>query len=80
MIVGFISGTFGVLVSFILTFPISAIIKNLAGGVITTSMAFLTLPNILILIGVSVALTLLAGLSPALMAAKKDPVKALRTE
>jgi len=78
--VGFISGTFGVLVSFILTFPISAIIKKLAGGVITTSMAFLTLPNILILIGVSVALTLLAGLSPALMAAKKDPVKALRTE
>ena len=78
--VGLISGVWGVLVSFILTFPISAIIKKVAGGVITTSMAFLTIPNVLILVGISVVLTLIAGLFPALAAAKKDPVKALRTE
>ncbi len=78
--VGLISGIWGVLVSFILTFPISAIIKKVAGGVITTSMAFLTIPNVLILVGISVVLTLIAGLFPALAAAKKDPVKALRTE
>lgn len=79
-VVGLISGVMGVLISFILTFPISAIIKQVAGGVITTSMAFLTVPNVLILVAISVVLTLIAGLFPALAAAKKDPVKALRTE
>lgn len=78
--IGLTSGVFGVLVSFILTFPISSLIKKLAGGTIKTSLAYLTLPNALIMILISVVLTLIAGLSPALMAAKKDPVKALRTE
>lgn len=78
--VGLISGVLGVTISFILTFPISALIKKLAGGTIKTSLSFLTISNVLILVGISVVLTLIAGLFPALMAAKKDPVKALRTE
>ena len=80
LIIGLVSGTIGVLVSWALTFPISAIIKAVAGGAITTSMAILTVPNALILIAISTILTLISGLVPARIAAKKDPVKALRTE
>ncbi len=79
-IIGFVAGTIGVVVSWILTFPISAIIKKVAGGAITTSMAILTLPNALILIAISTILTLISGLIPSRIASKKDPVKALRTE
>jgi len=80
LIIGFVSGLIGVLVSWGLTFPISAIIKSVAGGAITSSLAILTLPNAITLISISVILTLIAGLIPARMASKKDPVKALRTE
>lgn len=79
-IIGLTAGLIGVIVSFLLTFPISAIIKGVAGGAITTQMAILTLPNAVILVLISVVLTLIAGLIPARIASKKDPVKALRTE
>lgn len=80
LIIGLCSGVLGVLVSFILTFPISAIIKSVAGGTITTNMAVLAPTSALILVVISVVLTMLAGFIPAKMAAKKDPVKALRSE
>ena len=80
LIIGLVSGTIGVLVSWLLTFPISSLIKKVAGGAITSSMAILTLPNALILVAISTILTLISGLVPSRIAAKKDPVKALRTE
>ena len=80
LIIGLVSGSLGVFVSWLLTFPISAIIKAVAGGSITTSMAILTIPNALTLITISTILTLISGLIPSRIAAKKDPVKALRTE
>ena len=79
-IVGISAGLLGVVIAWLLTFPISAIIKNIAGGAITTSMAILTWQAALALIVISTLLTLVAGLIPARIAAKKDPVKALRTE
>ena len=79
-IVGISAGLLGVLIAWALTFPISAIIKNVAGGTITTSMAILTWQASLVLVAISTLLTLIAGLIPARIAAKKDPVKALRTE
>ncbi len=79
-IIGFVSGTIGVLISFMLTFPISSLIKSVAGGAITSSMAILTLQNAITLISISTILTLISGLIPARFASKKDPVKALRTE
>ena len=78
--VGLTAGSLGVLIAWGLTFVISAIIKSVAGGTITTSMAILTWQNAVALIVISVVLTLIAGLVPALIAAKKDPVKALRSE
>ncbi|HPY85995.1 MAG TPA: hypothetical protein PLS20_13320, partial [Ruminococcus flavefaciens] len=78
MLIGFSSGLLGVIISALLTIPINAIIKALAG--ITNLRAVLPLPAALILITISVLLTLISGLIPSRSAAKKDPVVALRTE
>ena len=71
IIIGLISGVFGVALTYILCIPINAVIHSLTG--INNLSAFLP-------ILVSVALTLLSGLIPSRSAAKKDPVVALRTE
>ena len=78
MIIGFASGLLGVLVTCLLCLPINAIIQGLTG--ISTIRAFLPLPAAVILILISIALTLIAGIIPSRSAAKKDPVVALRTE
>ena len=80
LIIGFCSGLLGVVVSYILTFPISAIIKSVSGGSITTNLAILSPLSAVILVAISVVLTVLAGFIPSQMAANKDPVKALRSE
>lgn len=79
-IIGLSAGLIGVIVTFALTFPISSIIASVAGGAVTTRLAVLKVTDMAILIGISVILTLIAGLIPARIASKKDPVKALRTE
>ena len=78
VIIGFASGALGVLVTNLLCIPINAIIQNLTG--IANLKAVLPWETALILIGISVALTLFAGIIPSRSAAKKDPVVALRTE
>ena len=80
LIIGMLAGLLGVLVSFVLTIPINAIIIAVADGAISTNIAVLAPLSALLLILVSVALTMLAGFIPAKMASKQDPVKALRTE
>ncbi len=80
LIIGLCSGILGVMVSFILTFPISAIVKSVAGETFTANIAILSPLSGIILVVISVILTMIAGFIPAKMAAKKDPVKALRTE
>ena len=78
IIIGLISGVFGVALTYILCIPINAVIHSLTG--INNLSAFLPIPAAIVLILVSVALTLLSGLIPSRSAAKKDPVVALRTE
>jgi putative ABC transport system permease protein len=77
LIVGFTAGLIGVFLSYILTLPINAIIVKLVN---IQEIAQLRLPYAVILIAGSMLLTLLAGLIPSRMAARKDPVSALRTE
>lgn len=77
IIIGLFSGLIGVAVSGLLTIPISLILKALTSISGLASLEFL--PS-LILVVVSVSLTFIAGLVPARIAAKKDPVKALRSE
>ncbi|MBO4366505.1 MAG: ABC transporter ATP-binding protein/permease [Clostridia bacterium] len=78
LIVGFCAGMMGILVSVLLCLPINAIIHSASG--IESINAFLPLPAAVILVVISMLLTFLAGLIPAIIAACKDPVLALRTE
>ena len=77
IIVGLTSGIIGVLVSLLLTVPINAIVNHLAG---IPNLAVLPFFGAIALVGISVVLTLIAGFIPARVAAKRDPVVALRSE
>ena len=78
VIIGFTSGTLCVLITYFLCIPINLILHQVTG--INNLNAILPIPVALILIGISVLLTLIAGIIPSKSAAKKDPVVALRTE
>ena len=78
LIVGLAAGVLGSLVSVAATFPINAIIHNLTG--LDDLTAVLPAGAGAILVCISVALTVFAGLMPSRGAAKKDPVEALRSE
>ncbi len=78
LIIGFCSGFIGVGISMLLCIPISAIIRSLSG--ISGITAALNPTSALVLIGISMLLTFIAGLIPARIAAKKDPATALRSE
>ena len=76
-IIGFLAGAFGILISWLLVFPINAIIESLAG---IADMAILPGAGAAALVAISIILTLIAGLIPSRFAAKRDPVEALRSE
>ncbi len=76
-IIGLSAGVFGILATLLLTIPINLIIRSLTDIAAT---AMISVWNALLLVAISVFLTMIAGLIPARMAAKKDPVIALRTE
>ena len=78
VIIGFSSGLIGVVVTYFLCIPISAVMQSLSG--IRNIYAVLPLPAAVVLVGISVLLTLISGLIPSRSAAKKDPVVALRSE
>ena len=78
ILIGFTAGTMGVFLAWILTFPINKIIGNLVEEM--DSIAKFSSIAMLTLIAISVALTLISGLIPSRIAAKKDPVEALRSE
>jgi putative ABC transport system permease protein len=77
VVIGFGSGFVGVAISLLLIIPINLVIEH-----------FADMPNVakldpfaaIFLIAISIVLAVIAGLIPARMAAKKDPVIALRTE
>ncbi len=77
IIVGLISGIIGIGVTVLLTFPINHVIYDLTNVVIQSKVPLIAA---IILILLSVFLTAIAGLIPARIASKKDPVIALRTE
>ncbi len=76
-IIGLVSGVIGIGVTVLLDIPINIIIEQISGVV---NMASVPVGAGGVLIAISVLLTLVGGLIPSRMAAKKDPVTALRTE
>ena len=78
VIIGFTSGMFGVLITYLLCIPINLILHSLTG--IGNLNAFLAPEVAVILVCISMLLTLISGIIPSRSAAKKDPVVALRTE
>lgn len=76
-IIGLTSGILGIAITLLLTIPINLIIASLAGIYNVSKLP--TLGAILLII-ISVILSLVAGLIPAITAAKKNPVEALRSE
>lgn len=77
MIIGFVAGLIGVVTTGILIIPANIIIERLLD---IENFASLPLMQGIGLIGISVGLTFIAGLIPSRIAAKKDPVVALRTD
>lgn len=78
LIIGLISGLIGVGLTLLLNMPINAILDFLLTDV--SIVASLPMGAGVILVLISMVLTFIAGLIPSKMAAKKDPVVALRTE
>ena len=78
LIVGFVSGILGIGVTLLLILPINAIVHHLTG--IMSLNAVLPGAGAVILVAISMILTFIAGLIPSGIAARKDPVEALRTE
>lgn len=76
-IIGLAAGLIGVIVAGLLTIPIGLILESLTG---IGGLAVLEPLSALILVVISVVLTFVAGLVPAHIASKKDPVLALRSE
>ncbi len=77
LIIGASAGLLGILITILLNIPINLIISNLTG---VKTIAHLPVIGAIILVIISILLTVIAGLIPAKMASKKDPVEALRTE
>ena len=75
--IGFVSGVIGIGITILCIIPINLLLKYL-----TTLGAAANLPvnAAVVLIIISVFLSFIAGLIPSKMAARKDPVEALRTE
>ncbi len=77
LIIGFVAGAFGILATLILNIPINMIIYRIAE---VRGLSKLPVTGAVILIIISMILTLIAGIIPSRIAARKDPVTALRTE
>ncbi len=76
-VIGFVAGLCGILLTLLVVLPLNVIMANLTG---VTGFVFLRWWNYLLLIFGSSVLTVLSGFIPSLLASKKDPVKALRSE
>ena len=76
-IIGLVSGAIGILVTVLLNIPISKVIEKFVN---VPNVSSLPVKGAVVLVIISVVLTLIGGLIPSKMAAKKDPVIALRSE
>ena len=76
LIIGAMSGLFGIGITYLLSLIVNVIVKSLAGF----SIMVLPINSAVIMVLLSIGLTMISGLIPSRKAAKQDPVVALRTE
>ena len=76
-VIGLGAGIIGIITTLLLEIPINLVLKYI---LYIPAAASLPIVGGIVLVVISVSLTLIAGLIPSRMAAKKDPVEALRTE
>lgn len=76
-VIGLGAGIIGIVSTLVLEIPINLLLKYVAHIPAAASLPFVAA---VVLVAISVSLTLIAGLIPSRIAAKKDPVEALRTE
>ncbi|MCR4562805.1 MAG: ABC transporter ATP-binding protein/permease [Bacilli bacterium] len=79
-VIGFVSGVLGVVITWVVTYPINAIVNTLYPGYNLGSIADVSLIHSLIMVVAATILALISGFIPARIAAKKNPVIALRSE
>ncbi len=74
---GFVAGIFGILVTLLLTIPINIILSMVfsVNGLVAVQWW-----HAVMMISISLILSIIAGFTPSRLAAKQDPVKALRAE
>jgi putative ABC transport system permease protein len=78
MIIGFAAGAIGIITTLLLCLPVNAILRAVTD--MENIKAVLPVAAGFILVAISMALTLIAGVIPSRIASKKDPVEALRSE
>ena len=78
IIIGAFAGILGVTITYILTFPINIIVTRFEETL--TGVAQVNVLHLLGLVLISTVLTFIGGYIPSRMAAKKNPVEALRVE
>ncbi len=76
-IIGSCSGIIGITIAYILIIPINILLLEITK---LSNVAILNPIHAILLVIISVTLTILGGLIPSKIAAKKDPVQALRSE
>jgi putative ABC transport system permease protein len=77
IIEGLLSGVFAIAVVYVVEGPVNSWVYSWQG---VPNVMSLPVTSALILIGISVGLTFIAGIIPALSASRRDPVEALRSE
>ena len=77
MIIGFVSGVIGIVITYLLSGIINLIVGSLLG---IQNLAMLSPISAIILIAISVLLTLISGFVPSKIASNRDPVECLRSE
>lgn len=75
--IGAIAGAMGLVVTFMAEIPLNLFVKSMTG---VSSLVALSPVYVLAILAGSVIVTIAAGLVPSLLASKKDPVRALRSE
>lgn len=76
--ISILSSLIGLLISYIMTYPLNNILNGVFGNLLLYNVVSVDILNILLIIGISSFLVIIASLIPAIQASKKKPIDALK--